>query len=132
MNERHDHHLDRLLDELEPPAPPQSLRAKAIAAARNAAVVEPQLDLWSAIWNSPALRLAWAASVVALVAGHLLVWPGNGVAPNTNRQLTASNGVDTHLVEFLRPVRIATGARPMVGATGIDDSLVDEMEGNPS
>jgi hypothetical protein len=126
--------FERLMGTLEPPQPPPDLRSKALAAARARMSAEPIPDIWSRVWNHRGLRLAWAAAVVLLVAGHALIAPGtgNGFRP-IDPALNADNRVDEYLVEMLRPTRISDSAQPIVGLYASADSLSElEIEGNPS
>lgn len=124
--------INRLFEGLEMPKPPPHLRARVLAAARDAATETP--DVWSRIWHHRGLRLAWAAAVVLLLAGHLLVLPGNGaglrpIDPN----LMVENRPDEFLVEFLRPMRISDDVHPIVGLlASAGDPSVLEVKGNPS
>jgi len=64
----------RLLDRVEPPAPPPDLEARSLAAARTAMARTPaRTDLWSRVWESRAARLGWAAAVAGLVLGHVIL-----------------------------------------------------------
>ena len=126
--------VDRLMRGLEPPSPPTDLRSKALSAARTRMAGEPATDVWSMIWNSRGIRLAWAAAVVLLVAGHAMVVPGTG---NTFRPidpaLAAENRVDDYLVEMLRPTRISDDVHPIVGLFTASSDLTEiYAEGNPS
>ena len=58
---------------LEPPLPPPELRDRALAAAAAAFEAPPAIDAWTRALRSPALRLAWAASVALLAAAHALI-----------------------------------------------------------
>lgn len=58
---------------LEPPLPPAWLRDLAIAGATPALARPVPPDPWRRIWESRPARLAWAATVLALVAGNLLL-----------------------------------------------------------
>jgi hypothetical protein len=53
-----------------PPAPPEGLRRRALDAARSHSLVA-RPSPWQRLWEQPGLRLAWVATVVALVAGHV-------------------------------------------------------------
>ena len=64
----------------EPPAPPPGLRERSLSAASRAFDAAPERDAWTRIFESPALRLAWAASVVLLAAAHARV-PARPVMP---------------------------------------------------
>lgn len=60
--------IDHRLAGAAPPEPPERLRATALAAAERAWNERP--DLWTRLWESRPLRVAWAATVLALVASH--------------------------------------------------------------
>ncbi|MCG6947751.1 MAG: hypothetical protein LJE93_02395 [Acidobacteria bacterium] len=124
--------INRLFEGLETPEPPPHLRARVLAAARDTATGTP--DVWSRIWHHRGLRLAWAATVVLLLAGHLLTLPGNGSgARPIDPNLMVENRPDEFLVEFLRPVRIAEDVHPMVGLLADAGDASDfEVKGNPS
>lgn len=66
--------LERLFAGLEPASPPTGTRDRALAAARAAevgAVVAE--DRWTRLWQSRPARLAWAATVVALLLAHAVL-----------------------------------------------------------
>jgi hypothetical protein len=71
---------DPLLRGLEPPPVPARLREDALAAARAAFAAAPRRDPWARLLASSAARLAWAASVAALVAANVLL-PRSGQSP---------------------------------------------------
>jgi hypothetical protein len=124
--------MERLFEGIEPPAPPPKLRSRALAAAREKKSEIP--DLWSRIWNHRGLRLVWAAAVVLLLAGHLLVIPQTGaVFSPVDPALVAENRVDEQFLDLLRPIRISENVRPIVGlfAAAADPSEAD-LKGNPS
>jgi hypothetical protein len=126
--------VERLMEGLAPPQPPPDLRSKVLAAARARMAAEPIPDIWSRVWNHRGLRLAWAATVVLLLAGHAMVVPGAG---NTFRPidpaLTAEDRVDDYLVEMLRPTRISDNVQPIVGLFAAAGGLAEiDVEGNPS
>lgn len=62
---------DRLFNGLEPPPPPPGLREAALRAGRAAFAEAPRADVWTRLVRSPAARLAWAASVAALLGAHV-------------------------------------------------------------
>lgn len=70
---------------LEVPGPPDDLRRQVLDRATNAMGAEPRRDPWARLWESRPARLAWAASILALVAGHVLLPTGNGTAPQGTR-----------------------------------------------
>ena len=132
-NER-DPVVDRLMEGLEPLQPPPDLRSTVLDAARARIVAEPVADVWSMIWNNRGIRLAWAAAVVLLVAGHAMVMPGtgNGFRP-IDPALSAEHRVDEYLLEMLRPTRISDNVQPIVGLFAASDGLAEiDLEGNPS
>ena len=123
--------VERLLNGLQPPLPPPGLRSRALAAARQRIGSETAPDRWSVIWSSRRLRLTWAASVVLLVAGHVLI--GSGKGPVIDSTLVADSRVDEYFVEFLRPTPISDSVQPIVGLFADNNNLIDlELEGNPS
>jgi hypothetical protein len=126
--------VDRLIEDLEPPQAPTGLRSRVLAAARGQMeTVSP--DRWSRIWSHRGIRLAWAATVVLLLAGHVIVAPGKGaVFTRVNPASVAETRVDEQFADLLRPVRISANVQPIVGLIpAADDSLTElEMGGNPS
>lgn len=118
--------VNALFEGLESPAPPPQLRSRVLAAARELKTEKP--DLWTRIWNQPGLRLAWAAAVVLLLAGHVLVIPRDSADIDV-----AENRVDEHLVNLLRPIRISNNAQPVVGMFAFaGDPSEPDVKGNPS
>ena len=124
---------ERLFGGLEPPRPPTDLRSRVISAARQHMGTESP-DLWSRIWNQRGLRLAWAAAVVLLLAGHVLFIPGNGVGSDlVDPGLVAENRLDEHFVDLLRPIRISENVKPIVGLFALaGDPTNLDTKGNPS
>jgi len=126
--------VDRLMEGLEPPQPPPELRSRTLAAARARLAGEAAPDIWSRIWRHRGLRLAWASTVVMLLAGHVLATlsparPITGVDP----LLMADNGVDEQMVGLLRPIRISENVQPLVGLLAGSDSPIElDLEGNSS
>jgi len=80
------------------------------------------------------IRLAWAAAVVLLVAGHALFVPGTGNGIRSiDPALIAEHRVDEYLVEMLRPTRISDNVQPIVGLFAASNGLAEiDLEGNPS
>ena len=124
--------VERLVEGLEPPQPPPELRAKTLAAARSRMDAETAPDLWSKIWNHRGIRLAWAASVVVLLTGHVLATLSpTGSVTRVGPVLMAQNGVDEHMVSILRPIRISENVQPLVGLfAGTDVPIELVLEGN--
>ena len=71
MNEPHDD-IRRVVRAVGEPDPPGGLRERVLAGAR-AAWDRPALDPWHRIWESRALRLAWAGAVAALTIANVAV-----------------------------------------------------------
>jgi hypothetical protein len=69
------------LADLAPPGAPPELKARVLAVSRAALLAGPEpRDRWRALWDSTPLRLAWAASLFLLLAGHAVL-----VRPNRLR-----------------------------------------------
>ena len=64
---------DQFPELLAPPQAPPELRHRVIAAAREAVDGAQAPDHWMRIWESRPARLAWAASIGALLFGHLVI-----------------------------------------------------------
>lgn len=101
---------DPLLRGLEPPAVPARLREDALAAARAAFAATPRPDAWTRLFASPAARLAWAASVAALAAAHVLL-PRTGQPPAPATSVTVTRP-DPELASITRLPRIDEHALP--------------------
>jgi hypothetical protein len=100
-NRPHDH--DPLFDRLESPQPTSELRDRVLGAGIEALQGEPVADLWERLWHSRALRLAWGASVLALMAGHLAMGGANGAPPETVSSVHRTADADlASIVELLR------------------------------
>jgi hypothetical protein len=101
---------DPLVRDFEPPAVPARLREDALAAARAALSAPPLRDPWARLLASPAARLAWAASVAALAAAHVLL-PRNGRPEGTGAAASFSRP-DPELASIARLPRIDEHALP--------------------
>jgi hypothetical protein len=121
--------VDRWLDGLAPSQPPAELRSKVLAVARDRMASAEASDSWSAAWRSRGLRLAWAAAVAMLLAGHVVISFGGTSTPGS--QPTARVG-DPYLAAMLRPIRISNDVRPMVGVASSAERDEYDQEGNPS
>jgi len=128
------HIVERLMEGLEPPPPPPELRAKTLTAARERLTGEPVMDPWSRIWDHRGLRLAWAATVVLLLGGHVLATLSPAGSPSSiEPALTAEYRFDENMVGLLRPIRISENVQPLVGLFAGANSPIDlELEGNSS
>ena len=108
--------VEGLMKGLVPPQPPPELRAKTLAAAHRRMEAESAPDRWSRIWNHRGIRLAWAASVMLLLAGHVLATLSPiGPITEVDPLLMAQNGGDEQMVGLLRPIRISENVQPLVG-----------------
>ena len=126
--------VDRLIEGLEPPRAPTDLRTRVLTAARDH-TGKTSSDRWSRIWNHRGIRLAWAATVVLLLAGHAIVAPRKGaVFTRVNPVLVAETSVDEQFADILRPVRISANVQPIVGLISAAGDSPTEFEkgGNPS
>jgi len=95
------------LNGMRPPAPPERLRAAALGAAERSWGERP--GVWTRLWESRAARLAWAATVVALAASHVLFFhttrpSGADVAAPT---LATRGGPEMEEVTSVLELRIA-------------------------
>jgi hypothetical protein len=125
-----DQMADRLFEGFAPPQPPLELKERVMREANGRSTVEPPRDVWSRVWENGWLRLAWAASVLLLLAGNLLL-----VARQPEPPLTVAEVfVDEEIAEFLRPMRIADTVTPIIGRSGGGRYELIEIDqgGNPS
>ena len=126
--------VDRLIEGLEPPRVPTDLRTRVLEAARDHMGTRSP-DPWSRIWSHRGIRLAWAATVVLLLAGHAIIAPRKGaVFTRVNPALVAETRVDEQFADILRPVRISANVQPIVGLISAAGDSPTELElgGNPS
>lgn len=114
--------LDRLLGGSRPPAPPEALRSRVLGAA---AAARPKPDRWADLWHHRGLRLGWAAAVVLLLAGHLVLPSGDdAVDPRSGAAVIAASPADA-IADFLRPVEISADARPLLGRMAPADGILN-------
>jgi len=109
-----DHMADRLFEGLGPPQPPPELRERVLREAQGHSVIVPRPDAWTRIWENSWLRLAWAVSVLLLLAGNLVLVP----LQSEPQLVIAETYVDEEIAEFLRPMRIADTVTPNLGRSG--------------
>jgi hypothetical protein len=94
------------------PRAPEELREQALRAAREA-MNAPPVTLWERIWESPAARLALAASLAVLVAGHVWIGTLNGGPEGPVRYARLDTpGIDNGLGEVLALPRIRISPTP--------------------
>jgi len=79
-----------LLRGLEASAPPPELEARTLEAAAHAMRAAPSTDLWEALWNSRALRIAWATAMLVLLAGHAALSVGTAFDGATRSRTAAA------------------------------------------
>ncbi len=111
--------LERLLGGLLPPEPPPGLHETVLRNARAALAREVRRDLWTRIWESRPLRLAWASAVLLLVAGNALLAL---VSRPPSVQARTPRGHDEaplgdELGAIARLPRIDLGTLPTLGST---------------
>lgn len=98
MNLRSDH----LSGNLIPPQAPPELRQRVLSAARQTMGQAAPRDLWTRIWESRPIRLAWAASIGALIFGHLVIGGAVSAGPAQPAiPLAAAVGADDELAEII-------------------------------
>lgn len=115
MNEKRGAPADPLAGLVPPGAPPE-LKARVLAASRAALLAGPgRPDRWSLLWESRPLRLAWAASLLLLLASHAaLVRPGRLPVEAAALPVSRSvNEADAELAAIGRLRRLDPDARSL-------------------
>jgi hypothetical protein len=110
--------IERLLATLEPPRPPEELRARVLSRARAALAAPAPRGLCTRLFESRPLRLGWGAAVALLVAGHVVVSIARrpeSIARSAGPRALPPRG-DGDLASVVRLPRIDGGARPLAGA----------------
>jgi len=103
MNLRSDH----LPGGLTPPQAPPELRQRVLSAARRTMSQAPPRDLWMRIWENRPIRLAWAASIGALIFGHLVIGEAVSAGPAQPAiPLAVAAGTDAELAEIVDLQRV--------------------------
>ena len=99
--ERRPEEGDGLFRDLHPERPPAELRTRALTAAAEA--LERESNIWTRLWSSRPVRLAWAAAVVLLIGGHLAVAPltRTAVGPGTRDTGFLMAALDSELQEIV-------------------------------
>jgi len=92
--------VEERLGRYQVPDPGELVRTRALAAGREALAGREPSSRWDRIWFSPAFRLAWSATVLLLVAGHVLLsTAGQGQA--VSRDVVTRIGVDRQDAELI-------------------------------
>jgi len=64
-------------------------------------------DIWSRLWKSRPIRLAWAASVAVLLFGHMVIGTGAPSGPpDTLRPVMAAAGLRDELAKVIDVERV--------------------------
>ena len=105
--------LRDLLGSLELPEAPSGLKERAVSSAAGAMTRRAAGDdVWTRLWHSRPLRLAWAASVAALLAGHLVVSlhlsGGHTTAGTPSGGAAADRDSDLRAIAALPPIDLGT------------------------
>jgi len=116
---------DDLLQRVDVRGAPAGLRARALAAARGARRTPEPADLWSRIWASRPLRVAWVASLTAVLVAHLALSlrfaPGPDLRPHVGgAYLVASTVPDDELRALVDLPDIALDTLPSVESPTLD------------
>ena len=111
-----------LLPGLQVPEPPDDLRRQVLTRAGEALDEEPRHDLWARLWENRQARLAWAASVLALVVGHLVASTGDDRTAATERSTLAQTETDAYeeLADIADLPRLSLDGRPSAAPIDLD------------
>jgi hypothetical protein len=118
--------LDDLLRRVRPAGPPSDLRDRSLAAAREARHRAVRPDVWTRVWSNRPLRIAWAASLAAVLVAHaaLTVRDTSNPVPETAAQrgayLVASTVPDDELRALVDLPSIATDTLPTFDPPTLD------------
>jgi hypothetical protein len=116
--------------DLAPPEPSPELRARILVAARRAMAGRGEIaDPWIRIWRSRPVRLGWAAILVALVLGHVLVGVAERSVPAPARVGLVGEATDTELAEVVELARLTVelpGWEIRVTASGVPSRIGKE------
>jgi len=124
MNDR----PDLLPAELVPPSPPPELRRRTLTAARAVLREGRAPDLWHRLWTSRPARLAWAATVAALLIGHLVVAEGPRRSPAEPALTAALATVRGELAEVAELGRLTAELPGWEIATARSEASPDRKE----
>ncbi len=116
MSERNDE-VTRVLAAIAEPEPPHALRTRTLGKAAETWGRPPLADRWHAAWASRPLRIAWAAAVIVLVTGNIVVRLSTGTSPRNvaSRAARPTPATDRDLQAIaslpqLSPVYLGDGA----------------------
>ena len=90
------------LDRLSLPEPPAELRDRAVSAAAAALAIDRTCDVWTRMWTSSSLRLAWTAAVLTLLVANVAVTLRSRPSPGTEgaRVSTSAARLPAELAEI--------------------------------
>ncbi len=114
--------IDSLFRDLETPSLPSELRNRTLEPALEALRQDQVTDIWSRIWSSRPIRLAWTASLSALVLGHLglsLVRPTPHRWSEPATFTAGAADLEGELVELLTFPRLRTDVQPLSGLLAV-------------
>jgi hypothetical protein len=109
--------VEKLLSGLVPPELPHELQERVLRGARRALAHEAGRDVWTRIWESRPLRVAWALSVVVLAVCHFGITELRSGPASAARQAAQSGRAGNGEVAAIgRLPRLDENARPLIGA----------------
>jgi hypothetical protein len=115
---------------LRPPGAPPELKARVLAAARQAVTAGDEPSLWDVLWESRPARAGWAAASLALILGHLLLPPLVGRAVPGVPEQGGTAAIPPELEEELELPEIGVEAPAFASAgNGADDDSTDIEKG---
>lgn len=122
---------------LTPPGPPAELREMALALAREAFARESTRDVWTRIWESRPLRLAWAAAAALLVMANVGISvsrpPGGAVVSRTGARAgsEAEREAARELAALVALPPIDETVQPLAGRVSADASTYSKKPATP-
>lgn len=118
---------------LEPPGPPAELRGKVLALAREALAEEAVRDVWTRIWGSRSLRLAWVAAASLLLLGNVAVSarrpPGGAAVSRTGAEAEREAARELAALVALPPIDEAV--QPLAGRVAAGGSSPERKPVTP-
>jgi RNA polymerase sigma-70 factor, ECF subfamily len=108
--------VKKVLATLQPPEPPRGLQQRVLRGAREALARETGRDVWTRIWESRPLRVAWAWAVVVLVICHVGITELRSARSSATRYVAqAAREGSGELGEIGQQPRLDENARPLLG-----------------